>query len=98
MRRHLGARPAAELSDRHVNDRYLPDKAIDVIDEAGAAARLKNKKTIRPKDIEKVVSAMARVPVRQGRLLDLGAGGGREAIALHRAMITGTVDLDSSSR
>lgn len=58
-------RTAAELSSKHINDRFLPDKAIDVIDEAGAAARIQGKrKLIRPQDIEKIVSSMARVPVR----------------------------------
>jgi ATP-dependent Clp protease ATP-binding subunit ClpA len=59
---------AADLAHRYINDRFLPDKAIDVIDEAGAAARLKppgrRPKTIRPKDIEAVVSQMAQVPAR----------------------------------
>jgi ATP-dependent Clp protease ATP-binding subunit ClpA len=59
---------AAELSARHINDRFLPDKAIDVIDEAGAAnallARAKRKKSITSKEIESVVSAIAKVPVR----------------------------------
>jgi ATP-dependent Clp protease ATP-binding subunit ClpA len=57
---------AAELSAKHVNDRYLPDKAIDVIDEAGAAVKLlpaaKRPKTITPKDVELVVARMAKVP------------------------------------
>ncbi|MEK9784437.1 MAG: ATP-dependent Clp protease ATP-binding subunit ClpA [Gammaproteobacteria bacterium] len=59
-------RTAAELSARYINDRHLPDKAIDVIDEAGAQARLapasKRKKTIGVGDIERVVSKMARIP------------------------------------
>ncbi|RMG45148.1 MAG: ATP-dependent Clp protease ATP-binding subunit ClpA [Candidatus Dadabacteria bacterium] len=59
---------AANLSARHINDRFLPDKAIDVIDEAGAANSLlpekKRKKTITERDIERVVSIIARVPVR----------------------------------
>ena len=59
-------RTAAELSARYINDRYLPDKAIDVIDEAGAQARLapasKRKKTVGVPDIERVVSKMARIP------------------------------------
>jgi len=59
---------AADLAHRYINDRFLPDKAIDVIDEAGAAARLKppgrRPKTIRPKDIERVVSQMSQVPAR----------------------------------
>ncbi len=57
---------AAELAAKHINDRLLPDKAIDVIDEAGAAVKLvppeKRPKTIRPKDIETVVARMAKVP------------------------------------
>ncbi|MBF0119144.1 MAG: ATP-dependent Clp protease ATP-binding subunit ClpA [Desulfobacterales bacterium] len=58
---------AVELSAKYLNDRFLPDKAIDVIDEAGAVARLygsPKKKKIYPTDIEKVVSKIARVPVR----------------------------------
>ncbi len=60
---------AVELSSRHINDRYLPDKAIDVIDEAGAIFKLKHAEgaknnTISPADIEKVISRMARVPVQ----------------------------------
>ena len=57
---------AVELSDRYVNDRKLPDKAIDVIDEAGAAQHLlaqsKRRKTIGVKDIEAVVAKIARIP------------------------------------
>jgi ATP-dependent Clp protease ATP-binding subunit ClpA len=56
---------AAELSAKYINDRYLPDKAIDVIDEAGAFVRLSNssrRKKINPKDIEKIVAMMARIP------------------------------------
>lgn len=59
---------AVELSSRFLNDRYLPDKAIDVIDEAGAAIRLKGegfRKKVHPSDIEKIVSSMARVPIRK---------------------------------
>ncbi len=57
---------AAELSAKHINDRFLPDKAIDVVDEAGAAVKLmpaaKRPKTIQPKDIELVVARIAKVP------------------------------------
>ena len=56
---------AAELSAKYINDRYLPDKAIDVIDEAGAFIRLSkspHRKKINPKDIEKIVAKMARIP------------------------------------
>lgn len=59
---------AAELSAKYINGRFLPDKAIDVIDEAGAAnnilARPKRKKILTDREIEAVVSAMARVPVK----------------------------------
>jgi len=57
---------AAYLSDKYINDRLLPDKAIDVMDETGAYLRLKAKgkrKTISPKDIEKIVAKIAKVPV-----------------------------------
>ncbi|CUX81199.1 MAG: ATP-dependent Clp protease ATPase suunit ClpA [Roseibaca calidilacus] len=57
---------AVELSARYINDRKLPDKAIDVIDEAGAAQHLlaesKRRKTISPKEIEAVVAKIARIP------------------------------------
>ena len=57
---------AAELADRYINDRQLPDKAIDVIDEAGAMQRLlppsKRKKTIGQGEIESVVAKIARIP------------------------------------
>ncbi len=59
-------RTAVELSARYITDRHLPDKAIDVIDEAGARSRLqpaaKRKKTIGVADIELIVSRMARIP------------------------------------
>jgi ATP-dependent Clp protease ATP-binding subunit ClpA len=59
-------RSAAELSARYINDRFLPDKAIDVIDEAGANQRMqpvsKRKKLIGVRDIEDIVSRIARVP------------------------------------
>ena len=59
-------RTAAELSARYINDRHLPDKAIDVIDEAGASQRLlppsKRKKTIGVSDIETIIAKMARIP------------------------------------
>jgi ATP-dependent Clp protease ATP-binding subunit ClpA len=57
---------AAELSARFINDRHLPDKAIDVIDEAGAAQRIlpksKQKKTIGKSEIEDIISKIARIP------------------------------------
>ncbi len=61
-------RAAVELSSRYIHDRKLPDKAIDVIDEVGAAQMLKplgqRRKTLGVKDIEEVVAKMARVPVK----------------------------------
>lgn len=55
----------AELAQRYINDRFLPDKAIDVMDEVGAAFRLAGKtgKTVMVRDIEDVVAGIARVPV-----------------------------------
>lgn len=59
-------RTAVELAARYINDRKLPDKAIDVIDESGAAQMLlppnKRRKTISVKDVEAVVAKMARIP------------------------------------
>jgi ATP-dependent Clp protease ATP-binding subunit ClpA len=59
---------AAELSARFINDRHLPDKAIDVIDEAGAAQRIlpksKQRKVIGKGDIEDIVAKIARIPAR----------------------------------
>ncbi|MFZ0470127.1 MAG: ATP-dependent Clp protease ATP-binding subunit ClpA [Thiogranum sp.] len=59
-------RAAVELSSRYINDRFLPDKAIDVIDEAGANQRLlppsRRKKTIGVADIENIVAKIARIP------------------------------------
>jgi ATP-dependent Clp protease ATP-binding subunit ClpA len=66
---HQALRTASELAERYINERHLPDKAIDVIDEAGAIQRLnppsKRKKTIGVKDIEAVVAKMARIPPKQ---------------------------------
>jgi ATP-dependent Clp protease ATP-binding subunit ClpA len=57
---------AAQLSARYINDRHLPDKAIDVIDEAGAAQRIlpksKQKRVITPKEIEDIIAKIARIP------------------------------------
>jgi ATP-dependent Clp protease ATP-binding subunit ClpA len=59
---------AAELSAKFINDRQLPDKAIDIIDEAGAAQRIlpknKKKKMIGAKEIEDVISKVARIPAK----------------------------------
>ncbi len=59
-------RAAVELSARYINDRHLPDKAIDIIDEAGASQRLlpvaKRKKLINATDIETIIAKIARIP------------------------------------
>ena len=59
---------AAELSARYINDRHLPDKAIDVIDEAGAAQRIlpksRQRKTIGKGEIEEIIAKIARIPPR----------------------------------
>jgi ATP-dependent Clp protease ATP-binding subunit ClpA len=57
---------AAQLSARYINDRHLPDKAIDVIDEAGAAQRIlpksRKKRVITPREIEDIIAKIARIP------------------------------------
>ena len=67
-------RAAAELSERYITDRFLPDKAIDVIDEAGAAQQLvapaRRKKTIGAGDVERVVAKIARIPSNQVTVSD----------------------------
>lgn len=70
-------RTAAELSARYINDRHLPDKAIDVIDEAGANIQLlpvsKRKKSISVTDIENIVAKMARIPPKTVSISDKDA-------------------------
>lgn len=67
-------RAAAELADRYIRDRQMPDKAIDVIDEAGAGQQLvavsKRKKVIQVSDIEKVIAQIARIPSRSVNVND----------------------------
>jgi ATP-dependent Clp protease ATP-binding subunit ClpA len=67
-------RAAAELSARYINDRHLPDKAIDVIDEAGATLQMQapgqRKKLVRTKDIEQIVATMAKIPPRSVSVSD----------------------------
>jgi ATP-dependent Clp protease ATP-binding subunit ClpA len=64
--REESLRQAASLSSRHINFRHLPDKAIDVIDEAGSRARIEGRKNgwIGSREIESVVAGIAKVPVR----------------------------------
>jgi len=61
-------RVAAELGARYINDRFLPDKAIDIVDEAGAFQRLqtpsKRRKTVGVREIEEIVAKMARIPAK----------------------------------
>lgn len=70
-------RAAAELSAKYINDRHLPDKAIDVIDEAGANVQLrpqaKRKKRIDVADVEAIVAKIARIPPRKVSLSDTEA-------------------------
>src|SRR6266404_5736678 len=67
-------RAAAELSAKHINDRHLPDKAIDVIDEAGAIIQMapseSRQKVVRVKDIEHVVATIAKIPPRSVSVSD----------------------------
>ena len=65
-------RATAELAERYINDRFLPDKAIDVMDEVGAAFRLAGKtdRTVTIRDVEQIVSKIARVPVTSKTVSD----------------------------
>ncbi len=71
---HGAIRAAAELAARHITDRFLPDKAIDVLDEAGAVVQMQaagqRRKTVRTKDIEHVVATIARIPPRSVSVSD----------------------------
>ena len=75
-------RAAAELAERYITDRFMPDKAIDVIDEAGAAQRIlspsKRKKSIGASDVEQVVAKIARIPSTQVTVSDKEALKGLE--------------------
>ena len=70
-------RSAAELTVRHINDRYLPDKAIDIIDDAGASQKLqpasRRKKLIGMHEIEAIVAKVARIPPRTVSISDRDA-------------------------
>jgi ATP-dependent Clp protease ATP-binding subunit ClpA len=74
---HPALRAAAELSSRYINDRHLPDKAIDVIDEAGANVQLmppaKRKKRIDVSDVESIVAKIARIPPKKVSVSDTEA-------------------------
>jgi len=79
----------AELANRYLTDRFLPDKAIDVLDEVGASFRLAGRasRTVTVRDVEKVVSRMARVPARSASGTDLSHL--RELDSLLKAKIYG---------
>ncbi len=68
---------ASELAGRYINDRHMPDKAIDVIDEAGAYQRLqppsRRKKLLQVSDMEKIVAAIARIPPKHVSSSDIDA-------------------------
>ncbi|MDR9405809.1 MAG: ATP-dependent Clp protease ATP-binding subunit ClpA [Spiribacter sp.] len=72
---HPALESAAELAAKYITDRYLPDKAIDVIDEAGANLRLlppsKKKKTVGVGDVETIVAKMARIPPKRVSTSDM---------------------------
>ena len=72
---HPALESAAELAAKYITDRYLPDKAIDVIDEAGANLRLlppsKKKKTVSVGDVETIVAKMARIPPKRVSTSDM---------------------------
>ncbi len=74
---------SVDLAARHLNDRFLPDKAIDVMDEAGAAVRLrpgaKKRKTVGVRDIEDVVARMANIPAARATGTDLTRLGSLES-------------------
>ena len=65
---HQALKSAVELTDRYITDRHLPDKAIDIIDEAGASQRLlpvsRRKKSVGVTDIENIVAKIARIPAK----------------------------------
>lgn len=73
---HPCIKSAAELAGRYLRDRRLPDKAIDLLDEAGAAVALKGGKQVGVKELEAVLSTMAQVPERRVK------GGDRERLQL----------------
>ncbi len=68
-------RAMAELADRYINERFLPDKAIDVMDEVGSMFRLEGRKgaMVRVVDVEKVVSKIARIPAKTTTTSDIGS-------------------------
>ncbi|MEN8200667.1 MAG: ATP-dependent Clp protease ATP-binding subunit ClpA, partial [Thermodesulfobacteriota bacterium] len=68
-------RATAELADRYINDRFLPDKAIDIMDEVGSSFRMAGKKgkVVKVRDVEGVVSKMARVPAKSGSSAEISS-------------------------
>ncbi|MGE4536478.1 MAG: ATP-dependent Clp protease ATP-binding subunit ClpA [Desulfovibrio sp.] len=103
-----GLRAAVELSARHINDRFLPDKAIDVIDEAGAVRKLSGntKGAIGVAEMEKVVASMAKIPAArvtssdkvrlenlEGELKDLIFGQDQAVEAIAKAILRSRAGL-----
>jgi ATP-dependent Clp protease ATP-binding subunit ClpA len=76
---------AAELASRYLRDRRLPDKAVDLMDEAGAAAALAGRKRVTAPDVEKVLATMARIPEKRVQSDD------RERLAGLEATLASTV-------
>jgi len=74
-------RAMAELSDRYINERFLPDKAIDVMDEVGSLFRLEGRQhsVVRITDVEKVVSSIARIPARTRKAAEVESLKGLDA-------------------
>jgi len=70
-----GVKAMAELSKRYINERFLPDKAIDIMDEVGSMFRLEGRQgsMVKVTDVEKVVSRMARIPAKSGNSSDVSA-------------------------
>ncbi len=68
-------RAMAELADRYINERFLPDKAIDVMDEVGSLFRLEGRtgSMVKVTDVEKVVSRIARIPAKSATTSDIGS-------------------------
>ena len=99
---HDAIKAAVELAARYIHDRKLPDKAIDVIDEAGAAQHLlsdtKRRKTIGTKEIEAVVAKIARIPPKNVSKDDAEVLRDLEKIAQARGLRSGQGDRGAVPR
>jgi len=87
-------RAAAELAGRHMRDRRLPDKAIDLLDEAGAAAALAGRTKVGVPDMERVLSNMAQIPIQRvkgsdrNRLMNLEEELGKVVFGQEQAIVS----------